>query len=214
MPLPHEIAEGRRFDAFAEGYDGVACAVRERVLAAAVASARERGPEFVVDVGCGTGRALIELSPAIDRGVGLDVSGKMLEVARRNAAARGCGNLQFSGGSFLEFGIPPQEGGGEKAVPDVVMATYAMHHLSTDEKRTAIESLSAVLRPGGALVIGDLMFFEDPAEFESEFAAVGYGPEHDRPETIESLVGLLEEVGLRVEVQRVHALAGVVTGRK
>ncbi len=214
MPLPHEIAEGRRFDAFAEGYDGVACAVREAVLAAAVASARERGPEFVVDVGCGTGRALIELSPAIDRGVGLDVSDKMLEVARRNAAARGRGNLQFASGSFLKFAIPPHEGDGEEAAPDIVMATYSMHHLSTGEKRTVIESLSAALRTGGSLVIGDLMFFEDPAEFESEFAAVGYGPEHDQPETIESLVGLLEAAGLRVDVQRLHALAGVVTGRK
>jgi len=38
--------------------------------------------EVLLDVGCGTGQHLFRLAPSIEKGIGIDFSGKMIEIAR------------------------------------------------------------------------------------------------------------------------------------
>jgi SAM-dependent methyltransferase len=52
----------------------------------------------VLDVGCGAGTTTIELAGRVGplgRVLGLDVSGPLLEIARRRAAVSGCDNVRF-----------------------------------------------------------------------------------------------------------------------
>lgn len=63
-----------------------AFAARARYLRALCA---EKGVPRVLDLGCGTGHQLIDLTDHIEGGVGLDLSPEMISRARENAAAVG-----------------------------------------------------------------------------------------------------------------------------
>jgi 2-polyprenyl-3-methyl-5-hydroxy-6-metoxy-1,4-benzoquinol methylase len=155
---------------------------------------------------------LITLVDQVDRGIGMDVSRRMLEVAVQNARSAGCRNLEFRYGSFLDL---QTEHWPEQDRPDVVMTTYALHHLPRDEKKQAMAAMAGVLRPGpGAIVIGDLMFFADSSAWKDDFERVGYDPETDQPETAETLVQMAKELGFAVRTCAVHPLAGVVLAER
>jgi SAM-dependent methyltransferase len=211
MPAQHEIAEGLRFDSFAPGYDEKRGQhpFRTKVREEAVALIRGLKPRNVVDMGCGTGKALVALSETITTGTGLDVSPKMLDVARRNAANAGCGNLQFHFGSFLD--LEARTFWPTDRAPDVMMQTYALHHLPLEEKRRSLACMASAVRAAqGNIVLGDLMFFEPPVGLEGEFSLVGYDPTTDQPETADTLVQMLEDLGFSVQRFPVHPLAGVI----
>ncbi|MFG0332313.1 MAG: class I SAM-dependent methyltransferase [Maioricimonas sp. JB049] len=214
MPLPDELHHGRRFDDFAAGYDAPenVCRVRQAVREKAVELIADRCPLTVIDVGCGTGSLLCELGSTIQLGLGLDVSREMLAVARQKAAAAGHEHLEFRFGSFTDLCQP----GFRSDLPEaeVVVSTYAMHHLPAEEKRQTLEAMTGLLVPGGAIVLGDLMFFEPPEQHRDAFDEAGYGPEHDQPETVETLQQWAEELGCACELHRIHPLAGVVVMKK
>jgi SAM-dependent methyltransferase len=50
-----------------------------------------------------------------------------------------------------EFGLPPDS-------MDLVVSSYALHHLADAEKRALVARAARWLRPGGRLVIADMMF--------------------------------------------------------
>jgi SAM-dependent methyltransferase len=211
MPAQHEIAEGLRFDSFAPCYDENRGQhpIRTQVREEAVALIGRLKPRNVVDVGCGTGKALVALSETITTGTGLDVSRKMLDVARRNAASAGCGNLEFHFGSFLD--LETRTFWPTDLAPDVIMQTYALHHLPREEKRRSLACLANAVRAArGSIVLGDLIFFEPPVGLESEFSLVGYDPTTDLPETADTLAQMLENLGFSVQRFPVHPLAGVI----
>lgn len=52
---------------------------------------------------------------------------------------------------LASFDLPP-------ASVDVVVSCYALHHLSHKDKRRRLERAAAWLRPGGRLVVADMMF--------------------------------------------------------
>src|SRR5262249_4534726 len=61
---------------------------------------RRLGRPRVLDLGCATGQVLVELSPLIDAGVGVDISGEMIERARRIAER---GKLRFRADDAVRF---------------------------------------------------------------------------------------------------------------
>jgi SAM-dependent methyltransferase len=214
MPLTHEIAEGIRFDRFACEYDSptTECLVRTEVRNRLVEIVRMLQPRIVVDVGCGSGAALIVLSPAIEFGVGLDVSREMLRVAERQASKAAAANLRFLFGSFHDLN-GDHDFWPTGTRPDVVVQNYALHHLPHDEKRIAIAGMvKAVSAARGTVVLGDLMFFDDPAGLEAEYPLAGYDPQNDRPETAHVMATMLEDLGCVLRTHRIHPLAGVVVG--
>ena len=214
MPLEHEIAQGLRFDGFAGDYDSRTseCPVRTAVRNRLIEIVRSLRPHVIADVGCGTGTALIALAPSIEFGVGLDVSREMLKAAERNAPEAGAENLKFVFGSFHDLARDHQFWP-TGIRPDVIMQCYALHHLSQDEKRVVIESMVKAVSPArGFVVLGDLMFFVDPAGLEAEFAAVGYNPQNDHPETADVMAKMLDDLGCVVQTYPVHRLAGIIVG--
>jgi demethylmenaquinone methyltransferase/2-methoxy-6-polyprenyl-1,4-benzoquinol methylase/phosphoethanolamine N-methyltransferase len=106
----------------------------------------------VLDVGCGTGDLTLvakrRAGPA-GKVVGIDASPEMIAVARHKAAAAGA-EIEFREAvvEALPFG--------DRSF-DVVLSSLMMHHLPADLKRQALAEIARVLKPGGQLVIVDLV---------------------------------------------------------
>jgi putative AdoMet-dependent methyltransferase len=101
--------------------------------------------DVVVDLGTGTGNLAVRVG-ARSRLVCVDVSTGMLDVARTKLPA----DTDYVEADLLEF---------VDHAPscDVVISTYAIHHLTVDEKISLLEGLFRCLRAGGRIAIGDLM---------------------------------------------------------
>ena len=100
----------------------------------------------LLDIGTGTGRVLEIFAPSISRGVGLDLSSKMLNLARTRldqAQLRHC-SVQY--GSAYDIERPARS-------VDVAVLHHVLHFL--DDPAEAIAQAGRTLRPHGRLVIVD-----------------------------------------------------------
>jgi len=125
------VLGGRRHDAF-----------RQRVFELA----ELRGDEDVLDVGCGTGLTTLRIAEKRRecKVHGIDLSPKMIEVARNDAEERGL-IVDLRVGSITDLPYPD-------AAFDVVLTNIMFHHLDLAEKRQAVAEIARVLRPGGRFV--------------------------------------------------------------
>ena len=105
-----------------------------------------RGDEDVLDAGCGTGLTPLRIAEQW-RGCnvhGIDLSPKMIEVARNDAEDREL-TVDLRVGSITDLPYPD-------AAFDVVLTNIMFHHLDLAEKRQAVVEIARVLRPGGRFV--------------------------------------------------------------
>ena len=121
------------------------------VVAAVVEEARVRPGMRVADLGCGTGQVTL---PLVRRGAtvtAIDISAEMIALLHANAERE---RLTAVTGVVAELE--------RLALPwgslDLVVSNYALHHLADAEKRRLVERSMTWLRPGGRIVIGDMMF--------------------------------------------------------
>lgn len=116
----------------------------------------------VLDIGIGTGNLAAKLQRLRCRITGVDQSEAMLRKAREKLPG-----ATLLPGHFLALPLPDQS-------VDTIVSTYALHHLAEEEKQLAVVEMFRVLRPGGAIIIGDNMFLDEAArqhEQERLFAA-------------------------------------------
>ncbi len=112
--------------------------------------------------------------------------------------------------------------GSAQHIPDVIctagikkiFSNYALHHLSDQDKRTAIRCLSELLPASGLLVLGDLMFSDDPKNNYDLFEFVGYGPGSDTPAYVTTIEQMFRSAGLNPTLHILNPLVGVIVGRK
>ena len=98
-------------------------------------------PEMdVVEFGCGTGSTAIVHAPKVRSYHAIDVSEKMIEIARGKAEESGLANLRFSVGTLEEAGLPP-------ASCHAVLGLNVLH-LVPDLPGT-VATVARVLAPGG-----------------------------------------------------------------
>jgi len=135
-------------------------------------------PEWTVgDLGCGTGQVAAALAPFVQRVVAVDRSGAMLQAARRRL--RDCANVEVRRGELEALPI----GDGEL---DAATLLLVLHHLPGPAD--ALRESARVLRPGGRLLICD-MLPHDREEYRQQMGHVwlGFGEEQ--------LTGLLASAG-------------------
>jgi ubiquinone/menaquinone biosynthesis C-methylase UbiE len=111
-------------------------AFRKRVLELAALEGGER----LLDAGCGTGMMALRIAARYpDCTVqGVDISPKMIAVARRDAKTHGLA-ADFRVGSITDLPYPD-------AFFDVVITNIMYHHLGLAEKRQAVAEIARVLR--------------------------------------------------------------------
>ena len=102
-----------------------------------------RPDSVVFEFGCGTGSTAINHAPYVGRILAIDVSPKMIEIARGKAQAAGTGNVTFEAATIDAFEAADES-------YDVVMAHSILHLL--EDRDGALRKAHAMLMPGGVLV--------------------------------------------------------------
>lgn len=116
-----------------------------------VLAARVTGSDRVVDLGAGTGFVTFALAPAAAHVLAVDLSTEMLGVLAAAAKARALANVDILRSDLATLELAPRS-------VDVIVTSYALHHLKDSEKVALIDRAQIWLRPGGRIVIADMMF--------------------------------------------------------
>ncbi len=123
----------------------------EHLLRDLIDVASPRPADSCVDLGAGTGFVTMALAPLVSSVLAVDISPAMASALAERAAADGLANVSTQVADLVEFQLPP-------ASTDLVVSSYALHHLVDPDKRALVARAAQWLRPGGRLVIGDMMF--------------------------------------------------------
>lgn len=166
-----------------------------------------RPGDTVLDVGCGPGIQLINLSPAIRTGIGVDPAEAMIRRANDDAAQSP--NLHFYQGSAETLPAGIRTSGINK-----IYSNYAIHHLPDPSKKAVIADFASLLPAGGMFILGDMMFSDDPGKHRDLYDYVGYVPANDSPAFVVELEAMFRDADLQVVAHRINPLVGVLVGRK
>jgi ubiquinone/menaquinone biosynthesis C-methylase UbiE/DNA-binding transcriptional ArsR family regulator len=110
------------------------------------------------DLGCGTGQVSATLAPFVEHVIAVDASAAMLDAARSRLAA--LPNVELRQGELEALPI-------DDGALDLATLMLVLHHLP--EPRTAVAELARVLRPGGRVIIVDML----PHEHDSYKGQMG-----------------------------------------
>jgi SAM-dependent methyltransferase len=122
-----------------------------QVLDQLIALSSPKPTDACVDLGAGTGFVTTALAPLVSSVLAVDISAAMSASLAGQAARDGLANVSTEVRDLREFRLPPGS-------VDLVVSNYALHHLADADKRALVARAACWLRPGGRLVIADMMF--------------------------------------------------------
>jgi ubiquinone/menaquinone biosynthesis C-methylase UbiE len=176
------------FDGIAEQWDGWECqATLAARLDAGLAELGVGADETVVDVGCGTGnltRALLARLSAAGRVIAVDISPRMIAVARAKVADP---RVEWRCADARRLPLP--DGGAHR-----VLCYSVWPHF--EDPRAVARELERALRPGGRLHVWHLL---PRARINEIHAGAGEAVRHDLLAPGVETAGLLAEQGFAVD---------------
>src|SRR5581483_7472935 len=120
------------------------------VIEAVLESCDPRPGMVAVDLGCGSGQVTLPLARCGSFVLAVDLSESAIELLKKRAAEQGLANVHALTQPIEGFDLTPQS-------VDLVVSNYALHHLRDGDKAEVVRLSYDWLRPGGHLVIGDMM---------------------------------------------------------
>lgn len=145
----------------------------------------------VLDLGCGSGELLTRRLAGRFRVTGVELSSRMIELAKRNVP-----DATFVRGDMASVGFAP-------GTLDGVCAFYSLTHLPLEELPALLQKVAAWLKPGG-LFVASMGTATDPGSVEDDWVAgvpmyfAGHSAEKNRE--------LVQEAGLRISSARPESI--------
>ena len=115
----------------------------------------------VIDLGCGTGAFALHAADKCRTIYAVDVSLTMLEYCRKQAEQKGITNIVYCHSGLLSY-----EHSGELA--DAVVCVAVLHHLPDLWKQVALTRCYDMLKPGGKLLLFDIVFPSDKDRLQQD----------------------------------------------
>ena len=194
-------------------FRGTADVMRRQIIPPITEYVRSHGGDAsklkLLDVACGTGRTLHQISRAHPtmRLHGVDLSPAYVRAARERLADVSELTLAVENGETLPWA---------DATFDVVTSVYLFHELPRNARRNVVREMLRVVKPGGLVVIEDSAQLADsPAigdvlrEFPRDFHEPFYADYLE-----DDLAGILREVGFIDVISESHLVARVVRARR
>lgn len=201
----------------------------ENVLKGLLDLASPQPADECVDLGAGTGFVTTALAPLVSSVLAVDISPAMAKSLAERAAEAGLGNVLTEVSDLKDLQLP-------SASADLIVSSYALHHLIDSDKRELAARAATWLRPGGRLVIADMMFGRGGSQRDRQIlhqkvialaakgpggwwriaknlARYGLGVGQEHPATPEFWQAALRDAGFTdVRFQPIVAEAGLVSG--
>jgi ubiquinone/menaquinone biosynthesis C-methylase UbiE len=194
-PAPHagvKASVAQQFSNAAANYSTSPIHAAGADLQAMITAAALAGHERVLDAGCGPGHTALAFAPQVAHVVALDLADSMLEQGRRLAADRAIANVKFRQGDVEHLPFGP-------ATFDLVTTRYSAHHWP--HPAAALAEFRRVLRPGGYLLLADVVSFDDYT-VDTYFQAIELlrDTSHVRDHTTDQWLALLGHAGFDTEI--------------
>ncbi len=200
------------------------------VTAALLRAASVQPGQAVLDLGCGTGQISLPLASSGAQVLAIDVSPAMVDRLRTEAEGKGLSSIEATAVPIEKLAFQPGSF-------DLIVSSYALHHLRDPDKARLVKAAYHWLRPGGRLVIADMMFGRGASARDREIIRTKLttlarkGPGgwwriaknavryllrvQERPISMAAWTRLLDTAGFTaVEGSSIVAEAGLVTGQR
>src|SRR5579875_2819353 len=152
MARNHSQEVSSAFTRQAESFNLSATANDAQILEKIVELSDPSGGERWLEAACGPGAISRRLARSVASVHGIDFTPAMIEMARREAAAAGLGNLTFEVGDATATSLPD-------AGFDGAVTRFSLHHIPVPSR--LVVELARVVRPGGTITVLDHLADED-----------------------------------------------------
>jgi ubiquinone/menaquinone biosynthesis C-methylase UbiE len=143
--------QARRWDRRAPSWDAAGSSGLGAVVDAVLRAADVQSGQRAVDLGCGTGQLALPMAAQGVEVTAVDISPTMIDHLLKKAARGGIDGVTGIVSAIEQLELPDES-------VDVVVSNYALHHLRDGDKQAVLHRAVRWLRPGGSIVIGDMMF--------------------------------------------------------
>lgn len=154
MPGAHEDAVREEFTHQSSSFGRAAAMTSAQTLGAVVELVPGDAGASWLDVACGPGVVSRATAARVGSVIGVDLTPAMIEEAERRAAEEGVGNVSFQTGDATA--LPFADGTFDGAI-----TRLSLHHVPAPGR--VIAAMARVVRPGGWVVLSDIVADEDGA---------------------------------------------------
>ncbi len=202
----------------------------EKVTAAVLAAVNVEPGDQVADIGCGPGQLSLALAERGARVLAIDASDAMIAKLEERAEQLALIGFECLASPIERLSLPAES-------VNVIVSSYAMHYLRDADKGRLVAAAYHWLKPGGTLVIADMMFgrgvtSQDRAIIKSKVGSLakkGVGGwwriaknsyrylirAQERPVSISTWATMLARAGFKgITASSIVNEAGVVSGRR